>query len=170
MKKLIAILSGLVAVFFYVVFANASQPNNKGFDEFGYNNIARNFVGTGSSWCQGKIGWNKDTCDDYMGVYANDKIVMKWNEAWDNCNDLNTPEACAGAWTDNEWNGRKDGSGEVWHYKIKWIGSCGSDYTLLDDGGYCLWGSYEVVMDQGIVDGEHIWLTKALPNGYGVRP
>jgi hypothetical protein len=141
-----------------------------GFDQFGYNEKANNFVGTGSSWCQGKLGWDKATCDAYMGVYANDKLVMKWNEAWDECNDAgnNDPEACAGAWTNNQWNGKgKDGSGEVWHYKIVWVGPCGTYGTVLDDGGYCIWGSYEVVMDQGTAGGVHSILAKATPSGYG---
>ena len=97
---------------------------------------------------------------------------MKWNAAWDACNASPSPETCAGAWEDNEWNGKTaGGSGEVWHYKIQWVGPCGADYALLTDGGYCIWGQYEVLMDQGIdpilLGPGHFWYAHAIPNGYG---
>ena len=138
-----------------------------GFDVNGYNDCARIFNGTGSSWC---VAANQEpTC---LGINSPDKLVMKWNAAWDACNVSYSPDACAGAWTDNEVNGKiPGGSGEVWHYKIQWIGPCGvANYALLPDGGYCYWGSYEVLMDQGIDpnsgDG-HFWNALAKPNGYG---
>ncbi len=145
-----------------------------GFDQYGYNNTARIFNGTGSSWCQGKFGLNKATCDASLGAYANDKLVMKWNAAWDACNAAGTNSAadCLGAWTDNEWNGLvPGGSGETAHYKIVWVGGdCGADYTPLADGGLCIWGSYEMLMLQGTYSGGH-YIVKAVPNGYGVvRP
>lgn len=137
-----------------------------GFDTFGYNDCARIFNGTGSSWSLAA-----GLPADYLGVYAPDKLVMKWNAAWDACNADGTPENCAGAWTDNEWNGKiAGGSGEVWHYKIKWVSPCGADYTPLPDGGYCIWGSYEVLMDQGQdpnIGPGHLWFAHAKPNGYG---
>lgn len=92
---------------------------------------------------------------------------MKWNEAWDTCNEGGS---CAGAWEDNEWNGRvPGGSGEVWHYKIKWVGPCGGNLAPTD-GGYCIWNSYEVTMDQGSDPNAgpgHLWFAHAKPNGYG---
>ena len=134
-----------------------------GFDEFGYNRTARNFVGTGSSWC---LARGADA--DCLGIYSPDKLEMKWNAEWDRGNDENWAYPPYNAWENNEWNGKVNGgSGEVWHYKIKWIGACGADGTPLADGGYCLWGQFEVLMDQGTANGEHIWLTKATPNGYG---
>ena len=121
----------------------------RGFNEFGYNYCARIFNGTGSSWSLAQ-----GLPYDYLGINSPDKLVMKWNAAWDACNNLGTPEACAGAWTDNEWNGKiAGGSGQVWHYKIQWSAVCAASTdpsTDPIDGGYCVWGSYEVLMDQGI--------------------
>lgn len=153
----------MVAVFGVIATVSAKG----GFDEFGYNDTARIFNGTGSSWCQGKIGWDKATCDAYMDPYQNDKLVMKWNAAWDACV-LGTEPACAGAWTDNEWNGNVPGGSQtgVWHYKIVWVGSCGAYGTPLPDGGYCIWNSYEMLMSQG-ADAGHFWDAHAVPNGYG---
>ncbi len=124
------------------------------------NNI---FVGTGKQWCDQKYPtWTG--CYDYLGSSVNDKITMKWNEAWDTCN---AEGDCTGAWTDNEWNGMVNGgSGCVWHYKILYYGKCTEGATL-PEGGYCIWGAYEVLMDQGVCDGTHAWLAHAIPNGYG---
>ena len=138
-----------------------------GYNQYGYNYCAGIFNGTGSSWCL--AGGQAANC---MGVYSLDKLTMKWNAAWDSCNFYGTPAACAGAWTDNQWNGNvKNGSGAVWHYKIQWIGgNCGADYTPLADGGYCIWGSYETLMDQGHdpnIGPGHMWFAHAKPNGYG---
>ena len=59
------------------------------------------------------------------------------------------------------------GSGEIWHYKYQWVGSCGADYTPLPDGGYCILGQFEVIMSQGTVANVHIWDIHAIPAGYG---
>lgn len=166
MKKLLVLFAVLVLVLASVTSALAAG----GFDQNGYNDNGNIFNGTGSSWCQGKLGLSQSACDTYMSPYQNDKLVMKWNEAWDACNKAggNDPAACAGAWTSNEWNGAfLGGSGEVWHYKIIWVGSGGSSSQYWKPGGYSIWGNYEVVMDQGMSDGAHYWLTHATPTGYG---
>jgi len=99
--------------------------------------------------------------------------VMKWNEQWDICNDAGNldPDACTGAWLNNEWNGKvKGGSGSVWHYKFVWVGPCGAYGDPLPDGGYCIWGQYEVLMDQGhdlSYGSGHLWFARSTPNGYG---
>lgn len=166
MKKLL--LGGGLAVFafvFSVNFAFAAKPVDKGFNEFGYNYSARIFNGLADGVDRNLDGtvWGDPT-------YANDHLVMKWNAAWDACNDLGTPEACAGAWTDNEWNGNvPGGSGTTDHYKIIWVGSDGINSPYWKDGGSLVWGSYEVIMDQGILDGQHMWWTHATPNGYGAK-
>jgi hypothetical protein len=137
-----------------------------GFDQYGYNRCAGIFNGTGTSW-----SIEQGLPADYLGAYAPDKLVMKWNAAWDACNALGTAEACAGAWTNNEWNGMvPGGSGAVWKYKMQWVGPCGADGTPLTDGGYCIWGVYEVLMDQGrdpSYGPGHFWFAHAKPNGYG---
>lgn len=130
----------------------------------GYNDKARIFVGTCSQWCT-----QKPTDCGYCSIYTNDKITMKWNAAWDTCN---AGGSCAGAWTDNEWNGKfLGGSGAVWHYKIKWIPeACSPEYSSLPDGGECIWGHYEIMMDQGVdpsLGTGHLWFAHAIPTGYG---
>jgi len=136
-----------------------------GFDQYGYNNQARNFVGTGGSWCAAK-GYGSD-CAGYpvMRGYAKDKLVMKWNAAWDACNDSDfDPSQCVGATLTNEWNGKvPGGSGETEHFKAVWVGS--EKCAQIDNGGNCIWGQYEAIMD--FYSGEHNVLAKALPAGFG---
>ncbi len=165
MKKTSVIIS---AVVLSAVLVSASVALA---DWSGYNYKARVFVGTGMQWCMAKVG-NVAWCESYLGAYANDKVVMKWNAEWDrgNAEGWTDPNGYD-AWENNEWNGKfPGGSGAVWHYKIKWVGPCGADYTPLPDGGYCLWGQFDVLMDQGVDSSYgpgHTWLTKAIPNGYG---
>jgi len=140
-----------------------------GFDQYGYNNTARLFNGTGSSWCL--AGGQASDC---MGIYSNDRLVMKWNAEWDRGNAEDWANPPYKAWTDNEWNGAfKGGSGAVWHYKIVWVGACGADYTPLPNGGYCIWGIFETIMDQGVdpnIGPGHMWFAHAKPTGYGSYP
>jgi hypothetical protein len=161
MKKRIAVLGALLAVGLQV------SPVLAGFDQFGYNDKARIFNGTGESWSLAK-----GLPADYLGIYAKDKLVMKWNAEWDrgNLEGWTDPDGYR-AWTDNEWNGKREGSGEIWHYKIAWSKTC-ADGLVPDNGGYCIWGQFEVLMDQGqdpnLFDG-HQWLAKAIANGYGAN-
>lgn len=135
----------------------------------GYNYKARIFVGTTTQWCEQKPGLSVNWClANGYAPYMNDKITMKWNAEWDRGNKDNWSKPPYDAWENNEWNGAfPGGSGEVWHYKIKWIGPCGAEYDPLPDGGYCFWGQFEVLMDQGVADGVHSWFTHAIPTGYG---
>ena len=138
-----------------------------GFDEYGYNLKARNFVGTGWSWCMGKVG-DETWCTNYLGPYANDKLVMKWNAEWDRGNAEGWSNPPYDAWENNQWNGKvHGGSGEVWHYKFKWVGPCGAYGTPLPDGGYCIWGQFEVVQSHGTAGNMHYWDAHAIPTGYG---
>jgi uncharacterized protein (DUF2126 family) len=61
-----------------------------------------------------------------------------------------------------------DGSQSVWHYKIIWVGPALEDSLYWREGGYPIWGQFEVIMDQG-VDPElgHMWFAHAIPNGFG---
>jgi len=135
-----------------------------GFDEFGYNDQARVFVGPADGVDGSLDGtvWGDPT-------YANDQLVMKWNAEWDRGN----AEGWTGpngydAWINNEWNGMiPDGSGETWHYNIKWVGACGADGTPTANGGYCIWGQFEMLLSHGTSGGEHFWDAHALPTGYG---
>jgi hypothetical protein len=171
-KWAVAILALVVVIGFFAMrggwIGDSSAAVLKGFDEFGYNDKARIFNGTGASWCL-----SKGLASDCMGDYSPDKLVMKWNADWDRGNAEGWANPPYDAWLDNEWNGRgvEGGSDSVWHYKIKWIGGdCGPDYTELSDGSYCIWGQFATVMDQGIESNEgphHAWFAKAKPNGYG---
>jgi len=162
MKKII-----LGSIFFVFALALIVTPAFAagGFDEFGYNDTARIFVGPADGVDRVLDGmvWGDPT-------YADDHLVMKWNKAWDECNDAGgtNSEVCTGAWTNNEWTGMMpNGSGETWHYKFVWVGPCGANGTELPDGGYCIWNNYAVILSQGTADGEHLWDVLAKPAGYG---
>lgn len=137
-----------------------------GFDQFGYNRTARIFNGTGASWSLAK-----GLPVDYLGIYAPDKLIMKWNAEWDRGNKEGwTDPKGYQAWEDNEWNGKVGGSGEVWHYKIVWVGDYVANPSLIPAGGYGIWGQFAVIMDQGVdpnVGPGHLWFAHATPNGYG---
>ena len=167
MKKII-----FFCVVFSLVFASAALAAG-GFDQYGYNDTARIFNGTGSSWCQGKLGWTKAACDAYMGAYASDKLVMKWNAEWDrgNAEGWTDPNGYK-AWTDNEWNGRASGSGEIWHYKIAWDKGCADtgvpSGVAVKGAAYCLWGPFAMLQSQGSgADRAHYWDVLLKPAGYG---
>lgn len=142
-----------------------------GFDQFGYNYQARVFVGPADGVDRNLDGtvWGDPT-------YANDRLVMKWSKGWDDARFHGSPWT-ADAWEDNEWNGKvSGGSGEVWHYKIIWVGPELQSSQYWRKGGYAIWGQFEVIMDQGvsIVDycgvtnnGGHQICAHAIPTGYG---
>lgn len=134
-----------------------------GFDEFGYNYQARIFVGAADGIdrvLDGKV-WGDPT-------YANDHLVMKWSKAWDAARFDGAPWTCD-AWTDNEWNGQvPGGSGEIWHYKIVWVGSNLQNSPCWRPGGYPIWGQFEVISSHGTIPGfGHLWDAHAIPTGYG---
>ncbi|MDP1711700.1 MAG: hypothetical protein Q8K86_04495 [Candidatus Nanopelagicaceae bacterium] len=143
-----------------------------GFNQYGYNYSARIFSGPADGVdkvLNGKV-WGDPT-------YANDHLVMKWNAAWDACNAnrrlpayvSDDPAFCAGAWVTNEWNGNAPGgSGWSEHIKIIWVGSAGDMSSYWVDGGYSVWGNYEVISDKAM-DPDHIkyvWAAGS-PNGLG---
>lgn len=159
MKK-IAIILGCAAILVgTMVFLGTAE---EGFDQFGYNYTARIFVGPADGVDRNLDGtvWGDPT-------YAKDHLVMKWSKAWDDARFYGapwTPEA----WCTNHWNGLVlDGSGEVWQYKIIWVGPELETSEYWREGGYPIWGQFEVIMSQGTIDGEHIWETHASPSGLG---
>lgn len=144
---------------------NAAQQVNAlmgGFDDLGYNDGARLFVG--------EVDGVDGTLDGaYYGdpAYARDHLVMKWNKEWDRGNAEKWTNPPYAAHINNEWNGQvPGGSGETWHYMIKWVGPCSG---TLPDGGVCIWGQFSVTMSQGTVDNQHFWQVHANPTGYGAR-
>lgn len=163
MRKIIIFLIVLVFVLTTFFLSTNSVFADNGFNEYGYNYQARIFNGTGESWSLAK-----GLPADYLGIYAGDKLIMKWNAEWDRGNDegwLNPPYD---AWENNEWNGMiPGGSGEVWHYKIVWVGNYVNDPSLIPEGAYGIWSQFAVILSQGSVDGEHMWDVLANPAGYG---
>lgn len=135
-----------------------------GFDQFGYNYTARLFNGKADGVDRVLDGtvWG----DPY---YANDKLVMKWSKGWDDARFHGAPWT-PDAWETNEWNGAvAGGSGEVWHYKIIWVGPELENSQYWRAGGYAIWGEFEVIMDQGTTPlTGHQMLALAKPNGFGV--
>jgi hypothetical protein len=162
----ILLLSGTSLVGFSSVPASAGTSG--GFNQYGYNWTANTFVGTYAQWCASE-NIAAVSCSAYTFGSVNDLLIMKWNAAWNNCNNgLGSATACAGAWVDNESNGMvPGGSGYVWHYKIVWSSSCALTDTP-PPGGYCVWGDYATLMDQGTYAGIHTFNALTTPNGYGV--
>lgn len=164
MKKVFSIALVMIVVGIVMMPANvmAAKPADKGFDQFGYNYQARIFVGAADGIdrvLDGKV-WGDPT-------YANDHLVMKWSKAWDDAR-FNGAPWTPDAWEDNEWNGGvAGGSGEIWHYKIIWVGPQLESSPYWRPGGYPVWGQFEVIMSHGVVDFQHIWDTHAIPSGYG---
>ena len=156
MKKFLVLI--LVVTLLAIPLTNASA----GFDDYGYNDVAGIFNGSADGVDRipdGKV-WGDST-------YANDHLVMKWSKAWDEAKYGGAPWT-PDAWIDNEWNGMvPGGSGEVWHYKIIWVGSDGANSEYWQPGGYPIWGNYEVIMDQGMSDSVHYWLAHGISTGYG---
>jgi len=133
-----------------------------GFDEYGYNYNAMIFVGKADGVDRVLDGmvWGDPT-------YANDILIMKWSKGWDDAR-FQGGDWGPDAWENNEWNGNvPGGSGEVWHYKIIWVGPELESSPYWKEGGYPVWGQFEVIMDHGTVDGVHDWYTHAVPTGYG---
>lgn len=145
--------------------AAAAKPVNKGFDEFGYNYQARVFIGLADGVDRNLDGtvWGDPT-------YANDHLVMKWSKAWDNAR-FHGSAWSPDAWCTNEWSGMSpDGSQGVWHYKIIWVGTELDNSPYWRQGGYAIWGQFEVVMSHGTEPGQgHFWEALATPNGLGRR-
>lgn len=133
-----------------------------GFDQFGYNYNARIFQGKAD-------GVDRVLGNGFWGdlTYGNDHLVMKWSQEWDAARFNGAPWS-PGAWTTNHWNGQaQGGSGEVWHYKIIWVGPDLMASPYWRDGGYPIWGQFEVIFSHGTVGNQHFWDAHARPNGLG---
>ena len=147
---------------FLLVFALSAQTALAGgFDQYGYNYGARVFVGPADGVDRHLDGtvWGDLT-------YANDHLVMKWSKAWDDAR-FGTAPWTTDAWLNNEWNGNvPGGSGWTEIVKIVWVGDCsGPNFR---PGGYCVWGAFEAIMDQGVdPTHSHVWYAHATPTGYG---
>lgn len=161
---ILAVASILLSVVFFIQTYNLSLSKNvdKGFDEFGYNYNARLFNGPADGVDRVLDGavWGDPT-------YANDKLVMKWSDAWHQAR-FGTQSWNCSAWEDNEWNGQvPNGSGESWHYKIVWVGPELEESPCWREGGEPIWGQFEVIFSQGTSANQHFWDIHAYPAGYG---
>jgi len=156
---MVALLLGLLVFSNTLVLAGGG-----GFDEFGYNYNARVFVGAADGVDRVLDGavWGDPT-------YAQDHLVMKWSKAWDAARFQGAPWT-PDAWCTNEWNGKvPGGSGETWHYKIIWVGPALENSPYWREGGYPIWGQFEVIFSHGTVANEHFWEAHANPAGFGVH-
>lgn len=136
-----------------------------GFDEFGYNRCAHMFNGTYAGWCAARGNPNPD-CG---GVKGSTKLIMKWNEEWDRGNATGWAAGPYAANLDNETRGNYlDGTPFSEHFKTRWDSGCDTSGGVVStNGGSCIWGPFEILMDQGTEGGDHMWWTKLTPAGYG---
>ncbi len=160
---LVVVLGGLVvgSVMSLVGFNVRDIFAKGGSDEFGYNYGARLFQGAAD-------GVDKSLDNTVWGdpLYAKDHLVMKWSKAWDDARFSGVGWTCD-AWETNEWNGKvPGGSGEVWHYKIVWVGPGLEKSPCWASGGYAIWGEFEVIMSQGSIANKHFWEAHAVPTGF----
>ncbi len=170
MKKL---LIGLIVAAFLVASAGIVMAKPAG-----YNWKANIFVGTGMQYCNQRLGiTDKAACETAIGEDADDRLVMKWSQAWDNAVFGPDGDRYSGdelpwttdAWVYNQWNGMfPGGSGESYHSKIVWVGTpCDNTNPNWRDGGTCIWGQMEIVHKQGKDSSGHWWGAKGIPSGYG---
>ena len=162
MRKSIGAL--IAALFLVATLVVPALADTNGFDQYGYNRTADVFVGPASGWC---LAYSEPA--DCLGIYSNDLLIMKWNAEWDRGNLEDWAHPPYAATLTNEWNGMvPGGSGYTEHVKIVWSSVCAASETP-SDGGYCIWGQFEAIMDQGLVPGVgHVWYALATPNGFGV--
>lgn len=135
-----------------------------GFDEYGYNYTARIFSGPAD-------GVDRTLDGTVWGdpAYANDHLVMKWSRAWHEAR-FNGGDWSRQAWCTNHWNGQvPGGSGEVWHYKIIWVGPELEASPYWVAGGYPIWGQFEVIFSHGTAPDGHFWEAHAVPSGLMAR-
>lgn len=165
---ILAVASILLSVAFlaqHLLLISAKQANKPatGFDEFGYNYVARTFSGKADG-----VDRNLDGSVWGDAKYGNDHLKMTWSKGWDDAR-FNGADWTCSAWEDNQWNGSvPNGSGENWHYKIVWVGPELQNSTCWHEGGDPIWGQFEIIMSQGSVDHQHFNDLKAKPAGYGV--
>ena len=172
MRKVVSLGLVLLLVLGLTSVSLAGAPGGKGkkgFNEAGYNRVAKIFNGTGWEWCMEKVG-SETWCENYLGDYADDKLIMKWNSEWDRGNEEGWTNPPYRAWTTNHWNGKvPGGSGETWFYKFVWNEGCVKNSVPSQDtqkgAAYCIWGQFAVVMSHGTVGNEHIWEVLLKPAG-----
>jgi hypothetical protein len=161
------------------VFVAPAFGKGTGFDQYGYNDTARVFVGSVWSWALAGNGGNEvatktfldgwwDGSSHSISFYEQQGITMKWNAEWDRGNAEGWTASYYAAWTINEYHGvNMDGTHWTWHYKIVWVGSALEGSPHWRPGGYAIWEQFEVIMDMGTDAGVHYWYAHVAPNGLG---
>jgi hypothetical protein len=153
-----------------------------GYDQWGYNYQARNFNGY---YCDAR--YDADWCQDYK----DDKLSMKWNDAWLDNKDCDGDGILdqhygfddfigSGAWLTNHLSGEytdDDGEACSWVYFIKIVAAPADAYS--DNGiwysatgeliGAAIWGQFAVVQEvsNDTCAGEHGLLFRS-PVGPGL--
>lgn len=159
LKKLVVAGFVLILVLLLVIgFLSWINRDSK----LGYDNSRMLFQG----YADGVDGKLDDTVWG-LPAYENDYIKMKWNKEWERGiseNWENPPYEEASI--DNIWNGKTpDGSGQVWDYKIKWVGECGPDGAFREDGSFCIWNEFAVEMSKSSSVTGKFWDAHAVPPG-----
>lgn len=149
--------------------AQNDKAKDNGFNEAGFKSTARIFNGTYLEWCMDSYH-DLEYCDRVYGPWAEDKVIMKWNAEWDRGN--------AEGWTDDSYQARMTlivngnipgGTGDNYSNKIVWNGPCGVEGAPLENGGYCMWGQFAVIMAKSAQKGGLIWLAHTTPTGFGAN-
>ncbi len=181
MRRILIIASCLVIALSFTAIATAGKGNDKpecttiqdgtlvasdgliitvGFDSWGYNYQAHLFNGfycdayRNAAWCQ---------------PYVDDKLAMKWNDAWLSNQDCDGDELLdrhfgfnsyigSGAWLTNHMSGEYEGEdGETckWNYFVKIVAAPADGY--LEDGvwytadgeeiGPAIWGEFATIQE-----------------------
>lgn len=142
---------------------SAGNPIQKGYDQFGYNYEAHMFNGTYDSSDRTLDGtyWGS------TGDYVDDKLMMKWSDAWLANVDCNGDHKLDRGLVDGVVNGVSMGwltnhiVGDDYtdFVKIVWVGPGGS-----------LWGAYETIQEvYNENGGDHGLMTKVGVPGFGLN-
>ncbi|MBM5804962.1 MAG: hypothetical protein FJZ49_02685 [Candidatus Verstraetearchaeota archaeon] len=172
---------GILAFGVFLMAALIASPVLAGsYDQYGYNMKARIFHGT--IWTRALAQFNGDANaalaflnlmyppGHTIEFYMQQKLIINWNAEWDRGLSEGWSIPPYGAWLTNELNGvNEDGSKVIWHSKLVWIGpfDISLNGTYAPDGGMYLYPCFKLIMDQGVLNGMHLWVAKALPNGLG---
>jgi len=156
----------------------AGEPIPLGFDAYGYNYQGHMFLGSYANAYLGGAGYPPYEGDDetylaenptaeshWTWPYRNDKLMMKWNDAWlantdadgdgllDRAYDNGGVYIGSGAWLTNHMTGINE-DGTHWTYFTKIVAAPADAYTdsgywFTSDGieiGEVIWGSFATIM------------------------
>lgn len=122
------------------------------YDQHGYNRTAREFKGTGESWCLAR-----GRARDCFAEYGQSTFFMEWNAEWD--------RGVRDTWVLTPYNAEVRLVFDGKTYTVRWVGRC-VDGESLPSGGTCVWGEYQAQYDtgEGVSNGlGGAWLQRAAP-------